>query len=261
MSNNKQLVEQRAGQVALREDIFTPDQQKLFKDVMVIADKNPILKWTKGDPNHNRDFCIIEGKIEPVKEFCLKIQHQARLSMSNTSQQVVENGIDASVICTVKIWGEDGRSIEMSGGSTARECGAAWSKPNKRSFHDAVARAQTRAFKTALEAYAGFPFINFMLQTIFGGFEVEGSSEDPRDHGIKDVTETGSDEKVEDSPDPNIAKFTGTAYRWLEYGVKTAGKDEEWRESWLARIKAAPNAGKIAEIIDNIQFEIGPNHG
>ena len=261
MSNNKQLVEQRTGQVALREDIFTQEQLQLFKDIIVIADKNPILQWKDGDPNHNRDFCIIKGKIEPVKEFCLKVQHQAGLSMANTSREVYGAGVDAQVICTVKVWGEQDRSVELSGASSARECGATWSKPNARAFHDAVGRAQTRAFKTALEAYMGFPFINFMLQTLFGGFEVEGNSDDPRDHGIKDVTETGSDHKVEDAVDPNVAKFTGTAYRWLDYGVKKAGKDEEWREGWLSRIKAAPNAGKVAEIIDNIQLEVGHANG
>lgn len=255
MSNNQELVKRRVGEVALQKELFTADQQQLFNDVMTIADKNPVLSW-KGNPDHNRDFCLIEGNIEPVKDFCLKIQHQAKLSMSCTDQKITGEGATMAAVCVVKVWAEDGRSVEMAGGSTAMECGIKWTKPNKRAFHDAIGRAQTRAFKSAIEAFMGFAFINIVLLELFGGYQVTGAAEDPRDHGIQDVTESGSDEVVKEN-NPQMVTFKQTAIEWISYGVDSEGMSKEWAAVWFKRVSAARNPEKLREIIDNIKIETG----
>ncbi len=252
--SNSDLVIRRTGEVALNKELFSDDQRRTFDHVMQIADKNPVLQW-KNNPNHNRDFCLIEGNIEPVKEFCLKVQHHAKLSMACTDQKITGEGATMAAVCVVKVWGEDGRSVEMAGASTALECGInRGNKPNKRAFHDAVGRAQTRAFKSAIEAYVGFAFMNIVLLELFGGYQVEGMGDDPRDHGIQDVTESGSDEKV---PDAKMETLEQTALEWIDAGIEKKKMPDQWGDSWKARVNAAKDPGKMREVIENIKTELG----
>lgn len=176
--NNKDLVLRKTGQVQLKKELLTIDQQETFEKVYQIIDKNPKIVWRRDrfgkiDPDHNMDFCLIEGKIEPVKSFCVKAQLVAGLSVQNIRDNISGDGIETRIISTVRVWkpGID-RAIEMSGASTVRECGGARSKPNKRAFHDCLARAQTRAFKLAMESFLGFPFINMAIMKLFGGYEL-----------------------------------------------------------------------------------------
>lgn len=196
MDNRTEIaIKKRTGDVSLNEDFITGEQKQTFERVMAMVDRNPRLNWVADRDNHNTDFCLIEGKIEPVKSFCTKVQFIAGLSMENTGQQVLGEGNDTQVISNVRVWREgDARTITMSGASTVVECGATRRKPNPRAFHDALARSQTRAFKSAIEMYMGFPFINLAIQMIFGGFDVQG--EDPLDHGVgpRDVSEPPPDE-------------------------------------------------------------------
>ncbi|MCK5613573.1 hypothetical protein KAR91_67510 [Candidatus Pacearchaeota archaeon] len=247
--SNSELVIRRTGEVALNKELFSDDQRQTFDNVMQIADKNPVLQW-KNNPNHNRDFCLIEGNIEPVKEFCLKVQHQAKLSMACTDQKITGEGATMAAVCVVKVWGEDGRSVEMAGASTASEC--RYGK-NKRAFHDAVGRAQTRAFKSAIEAYMGFAFINIVLLELFGGYQVEGMGDDPRDYGIQDVTASGSDEKI---PDSKIETLQQTAFDWINAGMERKGKEKSWGSAWFSRVDAAKNPEKLREVIENIKKEL-----
>lgn len=253
--SNSELVIRRTGAVALNKELFSDDQRQTFDHVMQIADKNPVLQW-KNNPNHNRDFCLIEGNIEPVKEFCLKVQHQAKLSMACTDQKITGEGATMAAVCVVKVWGEDGRSVEMAGASTALECGInRGNKPNKRAFHDAVGRAQTRAFKSAIEAYVGFAFMNIVLLELFGGYQVEGMGDDPRDHGIQDVTGTGSAEKIEpDSKKMNTLQET--AFEWINAGMERKGKEKSWGSAWFSRVDAAKDVIKLREVIENIKKEL-----
>lgn len=236
VKRNQELVRQRIGQTEIRQDIFTEDQMETFSKVMTIADKNPELQWKRGDPNHNLDFCIVEGKIEPVKNFCLKVQYVGGLSMANTGTEVIGEGLETKVVATVRVWRTDEkRYVELQGASTVRECGAARNKPNQRAFHDAVARAQTRAFKSALEAYMGFPFINLAIQQLFGGFEVTGA---PEDEGIQPRDVTGSngssgegDQEEHLEEKKMVNKIWKNAKIAQAHGYISEEELEEWRDS------------------------------
>ena len=170
-----------SGQIELSGSMFDAEQAEALKQVVRIVDRNPVLDWTQ--TNHNSDFITINGKVEVVKNFCLKAQYIAGLSMANTDVQFQGDGKNLRVIAKVKIWKDDtGRSVELVGAATVRETlESKYGKVNRRAFHDAVARAQTRAFKSTLEAFLGFPFINAAIQMVFGGFEMTGM---PEDEGI-----------------------------------------------------------------------------
>ena len=230
---NRELVRQRAGQVQLSTELFTPDQQVTFEKISVIADRNPILKWARNDPNHNLDFCLIEGRIEAVKNFHMKTLFTAGLSYANKGYQIIGENKDARAVATVRVWREgDPRIIEEIGGASAAEC---WGTNGRRAFHDMISRAQTRALKKAVEAYMGFAFINLIIKEIFGGYEVEGMT--PEDAGIsaKDVTEplenptsraSGPQESEKAAIVQEIYKILGKA---VKSGViSTAEANERW---------------------------------
>jgi hypothetical protein len=178
---NNDLVAQRTGQVAMSDQIFTPDQIKVMDGILTIVDRNPILKWRENDPNHNLDFCLVEGKIEPVKSFVLKCVKMAGLSVESDRAPTVaaivrrDGSPDTLVSVAVKVFNES-VSVQMMGSSSLYEVDT--KGRNKRATHDAIARAQTRALKIAVETAVGMPFINMVLQKLFGGFEVSGAPEE-----------------------------------------------------------------------------------
>lgn len=181
MSNQNEIaLRKKTGAVQVRPETLTPEQQETYQRVINIVDRNPILDWKH--PDHNTDFCIIEKKLEPVKNFHLKAQFLAGLSISNDGETIHGDGEDSMIISRVTVWKEgENRRVTMAGASTVEECGGKGYKhkagKNSRAFHDAVARSQTRAMKNALEAYMGFPFINMILQELFGGYEITPGDE------------------------------------------------------------------------------------
>lgn len=198
--DNRSLITQRTGDVALTESTFTPDQVEVMEKVLSICDRNPSLVWKDNDPNHNLDFCIVEGKIEPVKGFCLKCIKVAGFSVESDaapfmSQVPSRSGdIDTAVSVKVSIYKEGGPRFTLWGASSIFECDRGGR--NKRALHDAVARAQTRALKLAVETAVGMPFINLVLMKLFGGYEVTGSPSD-EGAGARNVTGTATVEETE----------------------------------------------------------------
>jgi hypothetical protein len=190
---NKNLVAQRAGQVAMSDALFTPDQIKVMDGILAIVDRNPVIKWREGDPNHNLDFCLVEGKIEPVKSFVLKCVKMAGLNVESDSAPTVsaivrrDGSPDTLVSVAVRVYSEV-LSVRMMGSSSLYEVDT--KGRNKRATHDAIARAQTRALKLAVETAVGMPFINMVLQKLFGGFEVTGAPEDEGSSAADEARQT-----------------------------------------------------------------------
>lgn len=223
------IIKRQTGEVALTTELFSEDQKIIFDKVAGIADKNPVFDWSQ--PEHNLDFCLVEGTIEAVKNFYLKTQYISGLSIANISQQIIGTGEDQAAICTVKIWKEgEKRNVIMSGAATFKECGGVGYTnqksgkkvyPNKRAFHDMVARAQTRAFKAGMEAYMGFPFINLMIEAIFGNFNVKGKPED-EGAGAKDVTGDYTEQETEkrNTLDPKTRLLSGNIWKTMEAARK-----------------------------------------
>lgn len=185
MSDTKSLIAQRTGQMALTDDLFTDDQKQVMTKVLTICDRNPVIRWREKDPNHNLDFCLIEGKIEPVKGFCLKCILIAGYSVESEQAPVItpvklrDGGDDTLITVPVTISHPAGLRYTMWGASSIRECDQGGR--NKRALHDALARAQTRAMKNVVEVAVGMPFINKILLDLFGGYEV---SDIPDDSGV-----------------------------------------------------------------------------
>ena len=182
MAETRDLIAQRTGMVALNDELFTEDQRVMMGKVLEICDRNPVIKWKENDPNHNLDFCLVEGKIEPVKGFCLKCIKVAGLSVESESPPVIQpvklrdGGDDTMITVSVSIASADGPRFTLWGGSSIRECDN--NGRNRRAIHDALARAQTRALKLAVETAVGMPFVNAILFQLFGGYEVRNAPED-----------------------------------------------------------------------------------
>ncbi len=196
------LVEQRIGTEVLER--VTPEQEKVMAEVIKLADHNPILHWKRNDPNHNKDFIVIDGNLEPVKEFVLKILFVAQLSFSALSADWSQIDGDSVVSVPVKVWRpEDGREVTAIGSSSVKEVRQS---RTTREAHDAQARAQTRALKIAVEIYMGMPFINRIISEIFGGFQVGGDDDTglSPDKDPKNVTPTTEPE--DDGLGPQRAK-------------------------------------------------------
>lgn len=166
VKQREKLLDQRTGTEVLER--VTPEQSRVIEEVIKLADRNPVLHWKKNDPNHNKDFIVIGGNLEPVKEFVLKVLFVAQLSFSALSADWSSIDGDTVVSVPVKIWRpEDGREVTAIGSSSIKEV-----RPTTREAHDAQSRAQTRALKIAVEIYMGMPFINRIISEIFGGFQV-----------------------------------------------------------------------------------------
>jgi hypothetical protein len=152
--------------------LFDDNQKAVFERIMGITDtRNKCLDWRQKD--HNTDFCLIKGRdgnthIEAVKDFHLKAMFVAEVSMRARDPIIVGTGKDIVVTVGVTVWKGE-REVTAHGGSTVVECGY---PKNGRAFHDAVARAQTRAMKIAMEEFMGMPFVNMFIEQIFGGYEV-----------------------------------------------------------------------------------------
>ncbi len=116
------------------------------------------------------DFCEINGKIEPTRDLALKLFAVTKIEdYSCDLQQVVSTEKETVYIvkATVK---RQGKKAEGFGACSTIEIDRK-RKGDTRSHHDALAVAETRAFKRALEAVVGLPFINEIILKLFGGYE------------------------------------------------------------------------------------------
>jgi hypothetical protein len=123
---------------------------------------------------NKEDFAEIEGKIEPTRDLALKLFAVYKLSYDTQLLSTTPMGSTILIAVKARVY-QDRRAgkkvAEGLGGCTTEETKSS----GKRAYHDALARAETRAFKRALEAAVGLPFINQIISRLFGGFEVEES--------------------------------------------------------------------------------------
>jgi hypothetical protein len=248
MTDTKYLIAQRTGQVALSDELFTEDQQKVMGKVLTICDRNPVIVWKEKDPNHNLDFCLIEGKIEPVKGFCLKCIHVAGFSVESeqapsiTPVKLRDGGDDTLISVPVTIYVPGGPRFTLWGASSIRECDN-YGK-NKRALHDALARAQTRALKSAVETAVGMPFINALLAKLFGGFEVTGT---PGDEGAGSGMRNVSPEPPTTGPkeDPESRLIWKRIWNMLKTGEKAELVSQAEIDTVTEEVKANMNRPNI----------------
>ena len=115
------------------------------------------------------DFVTINGKVEITRDLALKLFHLAKLSYDTQVVSTTVNTQKGETVYVVKakVYKESEKVAEGLGACSTAEV------QGSRVHHDALARAETRAFKRALEACVGLPFINQVIERFFGAYEVE----------------------------------------------------------------------------------------
>lgn len=146
---------------------LSDDMQVKYLQLFQLVDRRPVVKGM------NRDFALFwDGKggahIEPTRDLCLKVVAVFKCNYEVVGEpHVIPSGNNLLIGRDVKVSFGD-QHVTETGGSTTQEC----QRSGSRAFHDALARATTRAFKRGLEALIGLPFINMMIESLFGGFQV-----------------------------------------------------------------------------------------
>jgi hemoglobin-like flavoprotein len=118
------------------------------------------------------DFAEIDGKIEPTRDLALKLFTIAKLNYDTQLLNTTLMGSTILIAVKARVYqvrGAQKKVAEGLGGCSTEET----ARSGKRAYHDALARAETRAFKRALEAAVGLPFINQLILGLFGGYEME----------------------------------------------------------------------------------------
>lgn len=117
------------------------------------------------------DFCLINGKVEPTRNLALKLFTATKIeSYEVVLQQVIEREKELIYICKATL-ARKGKVADGLGACSTLEVSAKGGKT--RQHHDALAIAETRAYKRAVEAVVGLPFINDIILRLFGKYETE----------------------------------------------------------------------------------------
>jgi hypothetical protein len=117
------------------------------------------------------DFAEIDGKIEPTRDLALKLFAFSKLNYDTELLNTQALGNTIMIAVKARVYQNNRASKKVAeglGGCTTEET----ARSGKRAYHDALARAETRAFKRALEAAVGLPFINQIIAKLFGGYEM-----------------------------------------------------------------------------------------
>ena len=110
------------------------------------------------------DFVRINGKVEIKRDLALKLFSLSKLSykVSMLPARVADDEMIYYVKAKVFL-NDDSKTIASLGSCSTREIDC----KNGREHHDALARAETRAFKRALEMAVGLPFINQIIKKVY----------------------------------------------------------------------------------------------
>ena len=115
------------------------------------------------------DFVVINDKIEPKRDLALKLFTATRIESYRVElQQVVTTDKEVVYTCKATV-SRKGKVAEGLGACSTREIENRGS--GGRIHHDALATAETRAYKRAIEAVVGLPFINEIILKLFGSFD------------------------------------------------------------------------------------------
>ena len=110
------------------------------------------------------DFVSIGGKIEIKRDLALKLLSLSKLSYKISMLPARVIGDEMIYYAKAKVFvSDDTKTIESLGSCSIREIDCT----SGREHHDALARAETRAFKRALEMAIGLPFINQLIEMVY----------------------------------------------------------------------------------------------
>jgi len=103
--------------------------------------------------------------VEPTRDLNLMLVDYFKISYdTNLEKSEVRDG-QTLYIVKATVWDPKGNKASGLGMASTKE-----TYTSGRWEHDALAKAETRALKRAVEARCGFPIINKMIQHFFGGF-------------------------------------------------------------------------------------------
>lgn len=158
-------------ETALRpEDVFTEGEMLLFNNFMKVVDRSPILDPTVD--GHNSDFFSVRGGgIEISRDGMLKIRKLANYNVEVKAVNSIEHGNDLHVTVIGRVADASGY-VEEVGGCSWSEIAPRKSSKDLRVYNDVVTRAATRMEKRAVEVKISVPFINTLIQMLFGGFQI-----------------------------------------------------------------------------------------
>ena len=110
------------------------------------------------------DFVNIGGRIEIKRDLALKLFSLSKLSYEISMLPARVIGEEMVYYVKAKVFLNDGskKTIESLGSCSTREIDC----KDGREHHDALARAETRGFKRALEMAVGLPFINQLIERV-----------------------------------------------------------------------------------------------
>ena len=111
------------------------------------------------------DFAVIQGKIEPTRDLALKLFAIAKLNYDTEMIPPISRQDETIYYVKARVYKNNEKVADGLGACSTKEV------RGERQHHDALARAETRAFKRALEACVGLPFINELILQLFGGYE------------------------------------------------------------------------------------------
>ena len=110
------------------------------------------------------DFVRIDGRIEIKRDLALKLFSLSKLSYEVSMLPARVAGDEMVYYAKAKVFLNDGsKTIESLGSCDTREIDC----KGGREHHDALARAETRAFKRAHEMAVGLPFINQLIERVY----------------------------------------------------------------------------------------------
>ena len=114
------------------------------------------------------DFVVINNKIEPKRDLALKLFTATRIESYHVElQQVVSSEKETVYVCKATV-SRKGKVAEGMGACSTKEIS---DRGGGRIHHDALATAETRAYKRAIEAVVGLPFINEIIMKLFGSYD------------------------------------------------------------------------------------------
>jgi hypothetical protein len=228
--------------------ILSDRQLKLLENLLKIVDRSPVLDGVS--PGHNRDFIMFKDRkggthIEMMRDFGLKMLVLANLNAEPVSKEHVNYRDDLCINVDVRVWDDQGTVTEC-GGCTVKEVESKHS--GFRGYHDALAIAYTRALKRALEAKVELPFVNLLIEMLFGSYGK------PAEKNVTPAEGEKPEGKKEKQDIPQIARDMGNEmFSMLKTAIKQGLMAE--KDAMLEWNRVMVNIDK-PEVLKNIRSEL-----
>lgn len=245
----RDIVKRDAGQVT--EGVLSRGEIDAFNNLLSVCDKSPVLKDPK-DPMANQDFALFNGNIEISRNFAIKTARMFTLNRKTVGHQFIETKDDLHVAVDVMVWDDRGE-VTASGGCSMSEIEkkAGAGRSATRPFHDALAIAETRALKRAIEEKVGLPFINEIIRQVFGGYEIRA----------KNLREVRQETKKEAPKDESVRSMMLKAHDAIAKAKKDGLFGKMDCDQWWNRVLSCDAVDKVSAVYEAMMETIRSREG